>query len=499
MAVTVGRGVAFIGAAKLYFILASSAIELALPRILGPFVYGAYGFVAQSVSTLNNVVVTGTIQAVSRQLSADPTRADAVKATGFRLHLFVGLPLALLFCAAAPLVAHFAHDASKTAPLALSAAVVAGYAFYAVLVGAANGARQFHKQAGLDVCFATLRVVAIVGTAALGLGVTWVIGGWVVAVAVILVVALFWVGGPRGARAEPVAPMARFLAGVAFYLVLVNLLLVADMFLLKRLTFEQLQATGSLPVDAARLADGRVGYYRVVQQLARLPYQLMIAVTFVVFPLVSQATFANDRERTREYVRTTMRYSLIFATLIGIVLAVNPASLIDIPFTSDYVIIGGPALTALALGHVALAIFTIGGTILNGAGRTRDAIITAAVTLAATTGGILVLLPRATGDAEALLACAVATGGGMVLGAALTGAMLVRHIGAFLGVKTVARVALAAGAAWAVASVVPATRPVATLAEAALVAAVFLAALVATGELGRAELALVQRVVRRRS
>ena len=46
-----------------------------------------------------------------------------------------------------------------------------------------------------------------------------------------------------------------------------------------------------------------------------------IAVTFVVFPLVSRSTFTDDRETTKRYIQVTLRYSLIFATAIGVVMA----------------------------------------------------------------------------------------------------------------------------------------------------------------------------------
>ena len=64
----------------------------------------------------------------------------------------------------------------------LAGLIVGGYAFYAVFVGTANGLHQFHKQAGLDITFATLRAAGLLGMAMAGLGVIGVIGGWVAAV-----------------------------------------------------------------------------------------------------------------------------------------------------------------------------------------------------------------------------------------------------------------------------------------------------------------------------
>ena len=58
--------------------------------------------------------------------------------------------------------------------------------------------------------------------------------------------------------------------------------------------------------DPSVLADVQIGYYAAVQNLARLSYQAIIAATFVVFPLVSRSTFTEDKETTRRYVEVTI-------------------------------------------------------------------------------------------------------------------------------------------------------------------------------------------------
>src|SRR5262249_10166226 len=145
---------------------------------------------------INNVMVTGSIQAVSRSTAQRPELARAVQRAGLAMHLYVGLPVALVFIAAAPLVSWFFHDPAKIAPLMLSGCIVGGYAFYAVFVGTANGRREFHKQAGLDMTFSTMRVGAMLGAAMIGLGVVGVFAGWVAAVGAILAIAIGWVGMP---------------------------------------------------------------------------------------------------------------------------------------------------------------------------------------------------------------------------------------------------------------------------------------------------------------
>jgi O-antigen/teichoic acid export membrane protein len=310
--------------------------------------------------------------------------------------------------------------------------------------------------------------------------------------------------------------MFKFFAGVAVYLALLNLIMFVDQWLLKRLSTEWYHANGAqLTADLDRLlpwarevsgfhptdsqmADVQVAYYRAVQNLARLSYQAIIAATFVIFPLVSRSTFDDDQETTRRYVQVTLRYSLIFATALAVVMAANPVPLLDIPYADDYAKLGGPALIALALGNVAFSVFAITGTILNGAGQTRAAIITAAITLAVAAVGNAIVIPRFEPGGELLLACATVTGVAMVFGAAISGFALKKHLGAFLPILSLVRVVIAVAVAMAVGQVIPFKTPLMTLVEAAVVGLSFLATLVVTGELGKKDLQTIIAVRKKR-
>src|SRR5262249_52975141 len=155
-----------------------------------------------------------------------------------RMQLAVTLPIAALYAALAPLWAWLEHDPGKTGVLALSGGIVALYALYTVFVGSANGTRQFPKQAGLDMTFATLRVVGTLGAAALGLGLYGTIGAWVAAAGAILCVAAWLVGVPRDFRAGTVRPLLAYLGGLAAYLVIMSFITSSDLLLLKRLIAE---------------------------------------------------------------------------------------------------------------------------------------------------------------------------------------------------------------------------------------------------------------------
>jgi O-antigen/teichoic acid export membrane protein len=515
-----GRGVIYIAAAKLYFMIAGAVIEFRLPAIVSTAVFGAYGVVVSVVSPINNVLITGSIQAVSRFTAQKSEKARAIQAAGLRMHLFVGLPVAIAFIAMSPLFAYLLRDMEKTGLFMLAGLIIAAYSFYAVFVGTANGKREFHKQAGLDITMATMRAAAILGMFSVGLGVAGAISGWVAAAGAILVIATFVVGTPWGANRPderyPLRPLLGFFASVAVYLILLNLIMVVDTFLLKRLSTDWFIEQAAPPLelygrylpdwllagvgelDATKAADGQVGYYRAVQNLARLSYQAIIAATFVIFPLVSRSTFDDDEGATRRYITTTCRYSTIFAMAIGVVMAANPLEVLDIPYDTAYARTGAPALIALALGSVAFALFAIAGTILNGAGLTRQAIITAAVTLVCAIAGNAIAIPLTTPGAEMLLACGVATGGSMVIGAALGGYFLRRYLGAFMPALTVIRLLIAVAVTVAAGRFLALSGALMTLVEAALMAGIFLAVLVITGELGLRDLRGILGVLRGR-
>src|SRR5690606_6431927 len=186
------------------------------------------------------------------------------------------------------------------------------------------------------------------------------------------------------------------------------------------------------------------------------------------------------------------------AAAMAVVFAANPEPMLAFIYPPRYVEAGGPALVALALGTVAFAVFAISGTILNGAGLTAQALVTGAATVACTVAANWIVIPRAEPGRGLLAACASATGASMLVGAALGGVLLRRHLGAFVPARSLVRVAVAAVAGIAVGHAIPFSSRIGTLVEAVVVALAFFTTLVATRELGGDDLRRLVSVVRRR-
>src|SRR5581483_4699191 len=83
-------GVAVITLAKAYFLVTGFAQPILLTRFLGTRGYGLYGVVLNVVSILNNVVVAGSIQSMSRAVTEG---GSAALRRGVVLHAVVGVAL----------------------------------------------------------------------------------------------------------------------------------------------------------------------------------------------------------------------------------------------------------------------------------------------------------------------------------------------------------------------------------------------------------------------
>ena len=494
-----GRGLLSITGAKLYFIVGGYVMQLALPRLLGsPEAFGLYASAMNVVSILNNVLITATLQTVSKHVSADVERADATLRQGLLLQLgvggFFGGGLLLL----APwLSGSVLRDVLLTPLLQTASVVVVSYALYAALIGALNGRQRFVRQAALDVSYTTLRTGLTLGAAALGFGVAGAMIGFAAAAVAVLSIALVVVGiGKPG----PIIPWGRWLSFMAplwLYQLCLNLVLQVDLSVLKGGAAALAQDAGMTVVAAAEHASRLAGLYRAAQTFAFVPYQLILSVTFVVFPMVSQAVSLGDEEATRRYIRAAMRFSLMVLLAVAAPIAGASAGVMRVAYPGAY-LAGADALAILSIGVVAFALFVIGGAILSGAGRPGLPAMLGLGTVALVLGADTLLL-RMAGPGDASLR-AVATGTALSMGVALVGVAIALQLrfGAFLSLLSGVRLLGSGAVGFFVARMVPSTGVVFALAALVAGGLAYVAALVVSRELGRADLEPVFAMLRRR-
>ena len=476
------RQALFIPLAKVWFIICSFAMQVLLPNLLEADQYGDFGVVNRGISVINMIMVTGSIQAVSKFVSEDGHSARAIRSTALRIQLFFGGGLALAYFLAAPAIANGFRDPSLTGFIRISAAIPACYAFYAVYIGTLNGLRRFRAQGLFDMAYATMRCGGILGAAWLGFGVGGVFVAFASAAAIILVLAFLHGRTVDGSDSAtfPASRLIGFATPVVAFVLVNQLLLSADLFLAKRMLD---------PEVSAELAGAYVG----MLNLAMLPYMLVVSVNFIVFPLISRSTFIEDAESTKSYITQSLRITLLLTLLAESVPFGSPEQSLGFlywtkPEFGDY----PGAMMLLAVAYTAFTLFSVTTTIINGSGKPKISLIAGACVLTGQVAIAWFLIPSM-GLGGAALATAIA----FTIGTAGLGIFLVRKHGAFLAPLTVVRGLIAAGASYGVGQVLN-IGGFAFLGEAIVCAIVFIAALILTGELGKADLDRVLQIVRRR-
>ncbi len=498
-AAVVGRGGLAITFAKAYFILQGLVQQVLLPRVLGLDGYGALSSVLSASSITYNPIVTTSIQGVSRAVAQTKgAEQSATVRRTFLVHAALAVVASSAFFVAAPYTAGFMRAPHIVAPLRLVSLVLLLYGLYSPLIGALNGRRRFVAQASFDILFATLRTTALVVggyLAPAGQGVLGSIGGFVTVALVIAVAAIAVVGiGKRG----PGGPSA--LAHVAFILpllagqVLLNLLLQADLTLLRRFAGDAAQAAG-LPALAA---DPLVGAYRATQLYSFLPYQLLVSVTFVLFPLLATAHKAGDREAVARYVKAGVRIAMIVAGLLVCVTSGLSAQLLRLVYSPQVAELGARAMQTLTLGFGAFAILGVLTAVLSSIGREREGATVIAVAFALVVALCFAWARGAPFGEDLLRNTALSTSAGLVLAAVCAAVLVYRAAGSVVALGSAVRVAASLAVAIFVARHLPLAGKIVTLAECAAVALIYVAGLAASRELGGDDVAIVSRIVRRR-
>ena len=498
---TAGRGGLAVAAGKVYFILLGLVQQIALPRVLGLGGYGALSNVLSIASIAYNPVVTTSIQGTSRAVaqSPDADRPAAIRRV-LEIHGLMTLPLALGFFLLAPTIGNLANAPHLIPALRVVSGVMLFYGLYTPLVGVLNGRKLFLRQAGLDMTFATLRTLSLIGggwyfASRFDQGVLGSSWGFVGAAFLIFVLALAWVGiGKAGPGGPTVKEHLVFIGPLLLGQVLLNLLLQADLTLLRAFAGEAARAA-AMPLQAA---DPLVGAYRATQLFCFLPYQLLISVTFILFPMLATAHRDGDTAAVARYVRTGVRLALLLAGLMVSVTSGLSGPLLRLVFPEEAAALGTRSMQLLTLGFGGFAIFGILTTALNSLKRERASAATTALAF-----GLVVVLcfwrvRGASFGEELLWRTATATSAGLVVATLIAGWLLRRTANALVRPLSALRVGAAMAVAINVGRFLPPGSKLMTLIHAALVALIYVVLLLVTRELGRADLEMVKAVVARR-
>ncbi|MFW5740473.1 MAG: lipopolysaccharide biosynthesis protein, partial [Myxococcota bacterium] len=442
-------------------------------------------------------------QGVSHSVAQTPDdqAGDTVRRT-FKTHLAIAVPVAVLFFFFAPVYAQFQGAPHIVRPLQVVSLVVLFYGLYAPLVGALNGQRKFTKQAALDITYATLRTIGLLGLGWLfAKGEQGVLGaciGFAAAAMLIFPVALKTTGlGTAGSAGPTVKQHLLFIAPVALGQIFLQLLMQSDISVLGHFASKLVVAQGMTGELAREASDEIVGVYRACQLFAFLPFQLLITLTFIMFPMLAKAKAEQDKDAVAAFVRTGMRLAFVFAcVMVGTVSSLAP-QVLHLLFPHEVGQRGGEALRILALGQGAFSIFYIETTVLTSLGRERISAMLTGVAAALIATLCAVAGITADVESELLLRTATATSVALLTAASLGAIMVYRAAGAYVPPLTAVRVFIALAVLSAVGYVMPYAGKLLVVPQAIGMGLLAVIVLLVTREVGRADLQVLLKVVKK--
>ncbi len=508
-----GRGFVLITGAKLWFLITATFTSLAFPRLFGdPVLFGQFRVVSGLLNVVTMVVITASVQAVSKLASESGADIRHVRRTAFKGQLlFFGPVFLALFVLSGLIADSFLNDPGISLPLRVSSLVVLAYLFYSALVGLLNGTRNYGRQAGLDILFSTLKTILMVGAVVVSGSVAVAYGAFALTAWIVLAVAAVMVGQVVSACGAPdhsvagescsagvlqksrptVGSYLSFLLPLAGYALVLNLLLQADVIGIKAALGSGSDLPGSQ--SGADNASVIAGIYGAAKNVALLPYQAVISLTFIVFPMVARASSSGDRDGASSVVTGAFRLSAMLSWGAVAVFGAAPREILGLLFGSVYQS-GSSELVILLAAGALLAFMYVGNAVLASSGRPVVSMLGGIGAVAVQVGLLLLLLPGATG-AQAASGAAYATLAGAVVGAGVAGVLTARSYRNVSWLWTAVSSILSAAAGVAVGGLLDGhvlwvIRPVVS-------AVVFMIVLVVTRGTGRADLEMVLKVVRR--
>jgi len=498
---TVGRGALWIATAKGYFVFTGVMLLTLLPRFIGKSeveradLYGLYTVIMGILNPITMMMIAGTLQSVSKFISEDPSRYASVRRQAVRLQLVFGGVVTIALVAAAPLISWLLKDPRLTPYIQASAPIVFCYSLYAVFIGTFNGRRLFFRQALMDIMFATLKVGLIVLLVVIGFGVYGAIGGFLATAVVMLGVSAILARGGEYTKDIGWRRLMAFQFWIMIFTLLMNLFINTDLYMVKAFLADwvadghEAQLAAVLGIKASEVSNSLVGIYSVAVQVARLPYIGVIAVSLVLFPLVSKETYQGESERTRRIITDATRYTLLMASLFAIGAAACAGDILKIVFTPIFVH-GQMEMTMLSIGYLSFSMLMIFTTVASGSGRPQVSAQIMGVMLVGS-GLLNILAVSQAGTMGAAFTSAVV----MTLGALTAWLWISRRFGVKFPLRTLLRCLIAAIAAFAFSFAWQPEAKVFLIVKGVIVGIILLAILV--GDLKKEELSRFKSIVAR--
>lgn len=376
-----------LAAAEFIYNISSYVINMGLGRMLGVSNYGRYslviGFTTMIIILVGRGVPTAMAKRISEHLN-DWRKIRAIRHSAAQIQVLVIGVLTLTFYLASPLIASAFHDATLTPLFRISAFIIPAFALSSFHVLYFNGLKFFKAMTAMKIARGIFRIAWILGLA-YTLDLEGAIYGSITAPLSVFCVAMlieyfFIKEGEKGSKEKaekyPWKKIISYAGGFILFLVFYEFYIRFDMYIIKSLT-------GS---------DHDTGLYNAAFTVALIPYYVMFALTFILFPTMSELTKKKDLTNIKKTLKKVLVF--LFALLIPVtaIMALMPEFLITLFFGKDF-IAAAPLIPLMAGATIFITIFYVLASVFNGADMTRIPALITAVALVCGLSANMIYLP----------------------------------------------------------------------------------------------------------
>lgn len=419
------KGTLYVVISRLYFFLIGYIIYIALARfLLSPEQFGNYAIVIALVSIVVSILAAGIEQSISKFVSARHELAYTIKRKALFALGAVSFAASVAFFLLAMPIALLLNDPSLAPLIEISSLSIFFFSLYSVCTGCLNGLKDFGKYSLMTVIYNTLKALFILGFAFVGYGLFGAITGYVVAAFFALAAALLVARFEKNEKKFEMQALLKFALPVTMFAAVINLWTDIDLFAVKAFS----------PVAEAALLSG---YYAAATTISKLPQMVVVALAAVLFPLVSGTSAQKDERKTKFYISSALRYSLLVLVPIVFLFSSTAAPLIALVYSAKYAQ-GAIALQILPFALAFFSLFLVLATSIMSIGKPKIATGIAALMLAIAFAFNYALIPIY-GIAGAALAALVS----MFLGFCIAAIYIYKKFGILMSAISAARIIIA--------------------------------------------------------
>ncbi len=384
--------------AEIIFTLSGYIVSAGLGRLLGPADYGRYSIVI-GLTTMVIIFVGRSIPtAMAKRLSEhkqDATTAHAIIRTAAIIQLVLIATLTIVFYSAAPLIAHLLGDYTLVPLFHLSALIIPAFALSSFHVLIFNGYKRFGAMAALKMSRGLFRVAWILGLA-FYFGVKGALSGAIIAPLCVFGIALI-IDSIHPLHEKKTKKHSLF----SFPYPPQKILSYAGGFMLFTLFYEFYVRTDIYLIKALLKSDMATGIYSAAMTISLIPYYLFFALTFMLFPTISERTKTLN-VKAASLIKAVLRFVFLLIMPSAILITFFAQPLVTLFFGEAFA--SSAALVPLMIGGTVFgAFFYILAAVFNGAGYTYITASIAASAVVISISANMIFLPHYGITATALI------------------------------------------------------------------------------------------------